>query len=456
MVKQNRWIVAAIVCVVVCDSLPLAAETKNEPALHLPFWDQADVRDPLGRLEFRAALLEREPGFAQGYPAMQYGCEAPREDGSAWVYGWRLANWQERATRTIEIVRVSTRDGRLFTNEETVLSVKNSDWQGFVNLVRRPTDGRLFFFGWSAGELQVYSSNDGQKWELTTKKAYPGHDAMNIIWYPPLDAFVNFQNTLHKHSKRYPDNVGEYRRVLSFLKSADGVSWEGFSPQFLKNEKYWTPDEQDPVDLEFYRSVVFPVQGRYAMLLEDYIAPPPEANSRRKSSKHGPLGEVEWATSRDGLNWQRPYREINVIDQVGVLAIQGPLRREGMLRFYERNGAVNSLTDGRIFYVTGRGNCEFSTPEFTMPAQGLTSDANTLYLPRDGMNGRAYLMAELRDETNRAIPGYERTKCLFENKDGRALPLAWDGKTGSDLNGKKLHLRLYFRDAKLYSVSGGE
>ncbi len=450
--RQRLWYV---VVVLICLASPLSAQTKSEPTLHLPFWDLADVRDGLGRLDFRAAPLQRE-ARAEGYPEMQFGCEAPREDGSAWVYGWKLANWQDRAKRTIEIVRVSTRDGKSFTGEETVLSVENQDWQGFVNLVRRPTDGRLFFFGWSAGELQVYSSADGKQWGILTTKAYAGHDAMNIIWYPPFNEFVNFQNTLQKAAKRYPDNIGEYRRVVSFLRSADGIKWDGFSPPSLQGAKILTPDEQDPVDLEFYRSVVFPLQGRYAMLLEDYIAPPPEANSRRKSSKHGPLGEVEWATSRNGLDWSRRHRDFNAIEQVGVLAIQGPLKREGMLRFYERNGVINSMPDGRVFSVTGRGNCEFSTPEFVMPSQGLTIDANVLYQPRDGANGRAYLMAELRDGKNQVIPGYERTKCLFENRDGRTLPLIWDGKTAGEQSGRTVQVRFYFRDAKLYSVSGDE
>src|SRR5690606_16973602 len=120
------------------------------------------------------------------------------------------------------------------------------------------------------------------------------------------------------------DNINEYRRVLAFRRSKDGVVWEDFSPPFLQGKKYWTPDERDPIDLEFYRSVVFPTEGRYAMLLQDYYAPPPEANSRRKTTKHGPRSEVEWAISRDGLNWSRPFREIDATEQVGALAVQGP------------------------------------------------------------------------------------------------------------------------------------
>lgn len=104
--------------------------------------------------------------------------------------------------------------------------------------------------------------------------------------------------------------------------------------------------------------------------------------------------------------------------------------------------------------MTGRGNCEFSTPVFAMPSQGLTLDADVAYSPVEGETGRKYLMAELRGTEGRVIPGYEREKCLFENQDGRALPLAWDGKTGGELIGQNVQLRLFFREARIYSVSG--
>ena len=439
---------------------PLAAEEKVASAeetaassnLHLPFWDAQDVVNPLGPLKFQAEPLQKE-GLADGYPPVLFGCEVPLSDGNAWVYGWKLTGWQDRATRTVEVVRAMTRDGVTFSGEETVLKLVNSDWQGFVNIVRRPTDGRLFFFCWSAGHLQVYSSDDGLQWNRLTESAYVGHDAMNVIWYPPFQEFVNFQNTLQKTNKRYPDNIGEYRRVLSFRRSADGVVWNGFSPPFLKGAEFWAPDEQDPVDLEFYRSIVFPTQGRYAMLLQDYIAPPPEANSRRGSTKHGPRSEVEWAISRDGLNWDRPFRDQDATSQVFSLPVQGPLLRDGVFRFYERDRVITRVTEGRLFFVTGRGNCEFSTPDFAMPENGLTIDANVLYHPAEGLTGRSYLMAELRDENDQIIAGYDRGRCLYENQDGQTIPLQWENRNGSELAGRRVRLRFFFRDARLYSVS---
>lgn len=429
-----------------------AAAAEQVKQIELPFWDSADVQDVLGPVRFRTEPLTKE-GLAEGYPAMLFGCDVPEDDAATLVYGWKLTGWDQKATRTVEVLRTRTRDGRVFTDTETVLSLTNPDWQGFVNIVRRPTDGQLFFFCWDAGRLQVWSSADGKKWDQLTKSAYVDHDAMNVIWYPPFQQFLNFQNTLQKHSKRYPDNIGEYRRVLSFRRSSDGVQWEWFSPPFLKDARYWTPDAEDPIDLEFYRSVVFPTKGRYVMLLQNYIAPPPEANSRRQTTKHGPRSEAEWAISRDGLNWSRPFRDEDATAQVSALAVQGPLKHDGVLRFYERDRVITGIREDRMFYATGRGNCEFSTPDFRMPPAGLSLNAKLLYQDGEGPTGRSYLMAELRDANNRVISGYERQRCLFENTDSAALPLRWDDRSGSELAGQTVRVRLFFRDARIYSIS---
>jgi hypothetical protein len=420
--------------------------------VYLLFWDEADIAEPFGKIVFGAEPL-RADREAVGFPDMQYGCEAPRDDGSTWVYGWRMANWADCPHRTLEVIRCVTADGLHFTGAETVGAWTNKDWQGFANIVRRPTDGALFLFPWSAGVLQVFRSMDGRQWQQLTDHAYTGHDAMCIFWYPPLGEFVNMQNTLQPYPKRYPDNIGAYRRVASFRRSKDGVQWTSFSPAFLGGADLWTPDADDPADLEFYRSIVFPLQGRYAMLLQDYLPPPPEANSRRATTKHGPRSHVEWAISRDGLNWKRPYRQTDATELVGGLPVQGPMVRGGLVRFYSPGGSVAALPEDRIFYVTCRANGEFTTPPVVMPATGLCLNANVLYRPNEGTTGRAYVMVELRDENGVVIPGYERGKCLLANQDGRALPLVWGDAGGSALAGRAVRLRIYLRDAKIYGLT---
>ena len=142
-----------------------------------------------------------------------------------------------RTTGCLRWSGASTEDGVTFFDEHVVFSHGGTAWQGFANIVRRPDDGAIFLFSWAAGRLYVFRSDDGENFTLLTKEAYAGHDAMCVTWYPPFGQFLNYQTVTQPYPKRYPDNIGALRRVLSFRRSADGVRWESFSPSFLKESK---------------------------------------------------------------------------------------------------------------------------------------------------------------------------------------------------------------------------
>ena len=449
-----RPFIAAVLMTTIACNLPEIQNQNDMSKLEFPllFWEPEDIADPFGSIEFRAEPL-RNLGAASGYPHMQYGCEAPRAEGGSFIYGWRVQNWADTDNRELEVVRCVTEDGVTFFDEQVVYSHGETAWQGFTNIVRRPDDGAIFLFSWAAGRLYVFRSDDGENFTLLTKEAYAGHDAMCVTWYPPFGQFLNYQTVTQPYPKRYPDNIGALRRVLSFRRSADGVRWESFSPTFLGSEKLWLPDSADPADLEFYRCVVFPHLGRYAMLISDYMPPPAEANSRRATTKHGPSYMAEWAISRDGLNWERSFRDTNAYMSQFWMALQGPLVRDGVLRFYHPDGRIAGLPSDRIFYATCRANGEFSTPSFSMLKDGLFLNAYAKYREVERPNGQAYIMAELRDGDGEVIAGYERTKCLFEDCDERKLPLVWEGKNGGELAGKRVRVRLFLRDAKIYGIT---
>ncbi len=61
-------------------------------------------------------------------------------------------------------------------------------------------------------------------------------------------------------------------------------------------------------------------------------------------------------------------------------------------------------------------------------------------------------MAELRDEDGSVLPGCEMSNCIIENQDGRSISLLWDGVNGNEFAGRKVRLRFFLRDAKIYSV----
>ena len=83
-----------------------------------------------------------------------------------------------------------------------------------------------------------------------------------------------------------------------------------------------------------------------------------------------------------------------------------------------------------------------------------------------------YIMVELRSAVDgAAIPGYERSGCVFLNINSQRLPLRWGGRADTNIRtdgdasnattlsappvppavGSKVFLRIFFRDATIFA-----
>lgn len=363
-----------------------AEPASAESEFKLTFWDAKDLHETYGQFRIKA-MPAKMIGEAEGYPRMRFGCTSPRKEGGQWVYGWTWITEETSAFKKenpLRVIRCWTEDGVHFHDEQLVLLEDRHQWQGFVNLVRRETDNKIFLFPYgynpvgSSMDFMVYSSSDGTNWKLEAEKAYSDHDACCVIWDPYHNRFINYQSTYQDWKKKYPDNIGgELRRVISIRYSQDGVHWtpEG-DYAFRKPEKVkelWVPDEQDPDELEFYRICAFPYQGRYVGFLVLY-APSPQIGNTRVGTLHGPGLDSHLCYSLDGVEWNRPDRETNATPQSEWIPLQGPLQAGGYLRFYAgiENNQIRGLEETRIFGAYCRANGEFSTKEFTMPEKELS------------------------------------------------------------------------------------
>ena len=145
-------------------------------------------------------------------------------------------------------------------------------------------------------------------------------------------------------------------------------------------------------------------------------------------------------------------------------------------------GRVYTLPMHRIAGLYAPANGEISTPVFTMPSMPMNANAdvrwhgmlNTTY---DGTRGcdegcAAYLFAAVLDaSTGKEIPGYGVNESNVQmNVDGLNLPLLWQKKNNASeysvrssnnvnnlvgttaLAGRRVRLRLYFRDSTIYAV----
>lgn len=133
------------------------------------------------------------------------------------------------------------------------------------------------------------------------------------------------------------------------------------------------------------------------------------------------------------------------------------------------DGTVYTLPEFRIAGLYAPANAEISTDAFAMPAATppvFYLNANAKWGDKLVTGGcdegcAAYIMAELRDAaTGDVIPGFEREKCIHMDVDSSRIPLQWAGSAGGDGSssaglapGQLVQLRIFFRDATIYSLS---
>jgi hypothetical protein len=113
------------------------------------------------------------------------------------------------------------------------------------------------------------------------------------------------------------------------------------------------------------------------------------------------------------------------------------------------------LKEDRIGCAAAGPNAEFSSRPFTMPGAPLRLNATARWVgaKEHFQEKQAYVMVELLDEQGRVIPGYNKERCFFQDVDATDLPLRWGGRDGTELAGRRLHLRFYLRSARIYAVT---
>jgi hypothetical protein len=434
-----------------------------------------DVREPRGTLFFGANGLARL-GKTTGLGPATVTCTMPQADGSHLVYG--VASTPDLSWK---ILRFRTWNGCDYEAGEVVyrsepLAPSGKPWLGHSGVVHNSRDDSLLAFQWSHGgpshAVWGYASRDGRAWQLLqAKPLYHDHDSISVIWHRQRECYVVYQATYQKWTKLYPDNIGgDRRRVLHLRTSSDGRSWDppgdvGYdSASFIPAERLITPDAEDPPELEFYRLRVFPYNGRYLGMMLNYAPSPGPANTRHPWTKHGPHLGCEWWLSDDGFKWRRPFRHIQAAGEASGFISHEPLTL-GQRHLWVFGQEVFGIPEDRIIFAGALANAEFSTPAFALTDKPLLLNAEFGYdgNPRRGMRGQGYVMAELRDEAGAALAGFEHEKCIVHDLESEAarygqmqnncLRLHWNGKTPAELAGRKVSLRLYLRDARIYAVS---
>lgn len=447
--------------------------------MRLLFSTSQDVTDPWGKLHFGATPMQKlrdcEP------PGFTLACCLQRSDGAWDVYGQVFtrdrAATDSAARNTWELVHATTRDGARFESVETVFEAEPGAWTDHLGLAYTPDAGEFLALKLKIDDngfgYMAFFSSDGQHWQEHPRNPlfYDG-DSLGLFWSPQAHRFVSTNKTLQPFPKHIRDHGGTHpqnhddnlrdRRVIAVRSSADGRQWEppdslmdvwnrigNYKP--LPTALMATPDADDPPDLEFYRGIGFWYHDRSYMVVLNYAA----SAHPLSRGKHAPQLDTEWWVSRDGLRWERPYRDVNALGGSfpGTVCItHNPLLIDGMLLFHFGNQLLGMKQD-RISYVGSRANTEFSTLPFQMPDADLELNAAVPSPERAFATQQAYVMVAVVDDKGQVIPGFEPEKCVIQNADKIDLPLRWEGRSARELAGRNLRLRLYLRSANIYAVT---
>lgn len=441
--------------------------------MKLTFAEQRDVTDVWGRPSFDAEGLKYF-GEARGLPP-GFGPLAAvlQSDGCYSIYGQMVASdgsWQLYSARTAE---GRTYDLVTCIHANGPTAPNGKPWLGHAAMSRRGDDGHLFLFKWSRGEgchaMWTFESTDGTCWSCRTAgPVFEDHDSNTVFWDAASGRFIDYQATYKRAEKPFDDNIGQSkRRVMLLRTSRDGITWtpgDWVDGQQLIPERYLIcPDKDDPPELEFYRFMVFRQDGRYVGMQLNYAASPGAANTRYRTTKHGPQLNCEWWLSDDGFSWRRPFRGVFASGQADGLIRHEPMCIGGDLVWTD-GGRVYGLPRERLFCIRSLANAAFTTQSFEVPTTPVAINAEFGY---DGDAGRGMrdqgsILAEVLSDQCEVIDGFDREGCVIHELNAGAQQseysryggpvLAWYGQPLSKLAGRKVRLRLFFRDARIYDL----
>lgn len=448
----------------------------------------------LGSLVVATIASQSQPGVFEVYAENTTGWEplaqAPSGDPAA-VATQGAGRYRTQGHHDCTLLRYTTVDFVHYSKPHVALSIPDCSGTPTMKSIARSPQGvyAMFTVGGGDGNSHTYTSHDaGMSWQIgaTSGVAKPDKDDLNLIFNQ--GRFVDMQIVWQNHTLQYCDNGGcDRRRVISAKVSGDGINWGPDAP-------YITPDPVlDPPELQFYRMRPFYIgqTSRLAAHVLQYAPAPSqqilgEAYGRQPSMCvgkagnmcHGPHMHEEWfigpasGDAAETKGWRRPYRHTRAAPRDAFLMAPPVPFLSDQVLLWVGSGKIYTLPAYRIAGIFAPANGVFSTPEFTAPNEPIWVNADVSWYGKlnttfDGKQGcdegcAAYLFAEVLDaKTGKELPGYGvmNTKPIMA-ADGLKLRLEWEGKDRSivdtvQLAGKRVRLRLHFRDATVYAVGAG-
>lgn len=286
-------------------------------------------------------------------------------------------------------------------------------------------------------------------------------DAADVIFDPRRKAFVIYG----KMWIGGPDGGMAWKHGMGRSESKDFLHWS--PPQLV-----CAPDDADGA-LEFHSSPVFIHRERYFSL------------NQILNRVGGGVMDIELMVSRDGFEWERPFRAPFFIprspgqqfDSGTIVSTSTFITHSNEMRFYY--GAYSSGAIGGGTNITGdqqtsgvglatlpldrfagiRSEPEPPTLKVkTPPDVGQITfkpldfaGRKEIHLNANAAGGAVW--GELLDADGYRVPGFDKANCVPLKTNALRHPLAWKDKQLGDLPPGRYHLRLHLQKAAVFAVT---
>ena len=325
------------------------------------------------------------------------------------------------------------------------------DTVGTVFLDPKSSDGNRFkFAARKKPGLWIYTSPDGIRWQPLGDGAVlsKGHfDTQNqVFWDDRIDRYVG-----------YVRRWGPLRKI--------GRSETADLRQWPEPEIVFSYDDKDPVESDHYNLCAI----KYPYAPDLYFAFPSPYFHFPGKKNDGPL-DIQLTTSRDGIRWDRRFREPYIRlgldgtwDGGSIYTTVGMLRKGPEIWMYytgydfthgdyspdkSRNkGVVTRVIqrlDGFVSADAAYGGGELTTVPVAFEGDRLELNVDT------GALGS--LRVELIGSDGRALPGFAAADCNPIIGNSVARTVTWKrGSSVAALASKPVSLRFVMRSTKLYA-----
>lgn len=293
-------------------------------------------------------------------------------------------------------------------------------------------------------------------------------DAADVFWDPEREVWA-------AHGKVWiqgPDGGLAWKHAMGRVESEDFLTWS--NPTIVSQ-----PDEFDAPNTEFHTSPVFYHHGVY-FCLNQILSARGEAIGAKADVMH-----IELMLSRDGIRWDRPFRETPFIDgqtqtfsNGGIFTNSTPVILDDAIRFYYGGYTSGAIGGGQQLQSdaqqSGVGLAEIPLNRFAGIRPVALSAQSTLKRPLENIgqitmkpidlagakevivNANAdegSVRLEILNEDGYRIRGFERALALPMEGDSLRHVAEWKGSAIGDLRPGRYMFRIHLNNAEVFSLA---